>query len=325
MRLRRFVQVVDTHTAGEPTRIATGGLPTIPGANMAERRRWLDTAGVDLCRFLLDEPRGHRNMFGAVLTPPCDPSADFGVVFLDNNGTLSMCGHGTIGVVTALVTLALTEKETILLDTPAGIVRCHLQRADGEIVSVTFQNVPGFYLQAYDYNGVQVHLAYGGNLFALVDVRSVGLRVSRTLLPKLIDKGMEIRAWLNECVDVHHPGTGIPMTADLVEFYEEGDPDRNVVIFGDRQVDRSPCGTGTCAKMAFLHATGRLETDTDYRYHSILGTEFVGRVLAETKVGDIDGIVPQVTGAAYVTGIGSLVLLEDDPFPAGFVLEGECG
>ena len=320
MRLRRFVQIVDTHTAGEPTRVVTGGLPPIPGESMIDRRHWLETDGASLRGFLLDEPRGHHDMFGAIITPPVNPEANFGVVFLDNKGTLAMCGHGTIGVVTALVTLGQTVRDEIVLDTPAGLVRCRADRTNGEVSRVTFQNVPSFYLHDLDWNGIPVHLSYGGNLFALVDAASIGLQVEREHLNKLVDTGMEIRAWANQQARVHHPETGALLSVDLVEFYDEGDPDRNVVVFGDGQVDRSPCGTGTCAKMAFLHAVGKLPVGKDYRYRGILGTEFTGKVAAETTVGNVPGIIPEITGSAYVTAIGSLILTDDDPFPSGFNL-----
>jgi len=323
LRLRRFVQIVDTHTAGEPTRVITGGLPPIPGDSMIDRRRWLETTGAPLRGFLLDEPRGHHDMFGAIITPPVNPEADFGVIFLDNNGTLAMCGHGTIGVATALVSLGQTEGDSIVLDTPAGLVSCHVNRTNGEVSSVTFQNVSAFYLHDLDWNGIPVHLSYGGNLFVLVDASSIGLHADREHLSELIDTGMTIRSWTNEQTETYHPATGERLTIDLIEFYEAGDPDRNVVVFGDGQVDRSPCGTGTCAKMAFMHATGKLALEKEYRYSSILSTEFVGKIMGETMVGDTPGIVPQITGSAYITAIGSLILTDGDPFPSGFSLERE--
>lgn len=323
MRLRRFVQIVDTHTAGEPTRVVTGGIPPIPGESMTDQRHWLETTGAPLRGFLLDEPRGHHDMFGAIITPPVNPEADFGVIFLDNNGTLAMCGHGTIGVVTALVSLGQTEGDSIVLDTPAGLVSCHVNRTNGEVSSVTFQNVSAFYLHDLDWNGIPVHLSYGGNLFVLVDASSIGLHADREHLSELIDTGMTIRSWANEQTETYHPATGERLTIDLIEFYEAGDPDRNVVVFGDGQVDRSPCGTGTCAKMAFMHATGKLALEKEYRYSSILSTEFVGKIMGETMVGDTPGIVPQITGSAYITAIGSLILTDGDPFPSGFSLERE--
>ena len=320
MKIRRFVHVVDTHTGGEPTRVVIDGLPFIQGKTMAERRAWFEKHGKDLRGFLVQEPRGHANMFGAIVTPPADSRADFGLIFLDNSGTLSMCGHGTIGAVTALAELGRIHKKEVLLDTPSGLVTCHLHWKEGEVQDVTFRNVPSFFLRTVQWKGVPLHLSYGGNLFALVEASSLGVELKRQNIREIVDLGMTIRRWLNKNQTFHHPGTDIPLTVDLVEFYKESIPPRNVVVFGQGQVDRSPCGTGTCAKMAFLHAQGRLSVGEEYRYKSILNTEFVGRIVAEVKEGETTGIIPEVTGSAYVIGIGSLVLTSDDPFPSGFDL-----
>jgi proline racemase/trans-L-3-hydroxyproline dehydratase len=259
-------------------------------------------------------------MFGAVLTPPENEEADFGVIFLDNRGTLPMCGHGTIGVVTALASLGHVDRDKVVLDTPAGRVLTRVRKVNGVVSSVTFRNVPSFYVGDLNWNGVSVHLSYGGNMFALVDVASLGLQVNGGHLPELIEAGMSIRDWVNKQTVVKHPETRERLTIDLVEFYENSNPDKNVVIFGDRQVDRSPCGTGTCAKMAFLNAAGKLKVGEDYRYQSILGTEFMGRILTKISIGKMHGIVPEITGSAYICAIGSLVLTKSDPFPSGFSL-----
>lgn len=320
MNLRRLVWVVDTHTAGEPTRVVLSGLPPVPGRTMEERRRWLAEKADDFRRFLLREPRGHADMFGAIVTQPCSPEADFGVVFLDNGGYLGMCGHGTIGVVTALASLGWIDKDEVILDTPSGPVHCRVHRTGSEVQAVTFRNVPSFYLVTVQWSGVPVHIAYGGNLFALVDTKILDMTIEVESLPELVRLGVEIRRGVNANHRFLHPGTGKELVVELVEFYEEGDPPRNVVIFGDGQVDRSPCGTGTCAKMAFLHAEGSLRVGEEYRYRSILGTEFVGRIAAETKLNGTRAIIPEITGSAYITGFGELVLVEGDPFPTGFRL-----
>ncbi|MCL0060233.1 proline racemase family protein [Dehalococcoidia bacterium] len=321
MKILRWVQIADTHTAGEPTRIVLGELPyTIPGRTMGERQTWLADHAEDLRQFLLQEPRGHNDMFGAVVVPPVNPEADFGLIFFDSEGCLGMCGHGTIGAVTALASLGWTQKEELIIDTPAGEVRCRIHWKDGEVVAVTFQNVASFYLTTLRKDGVPIHIAYGGNLFALVEVKLLGFQLERDALPELVHRGMAIRRWVNEHHVFHHPATRAPLKVDLVEFYSEAAPQTNVAVFGEGQVDRSPCGSGTCAKMAFLHAHGQLGVGEEYRYRSILGTEFIGRIVTEVRVGDILGIIPEVTGSAYLVGIGSLVLVEGDPFPSGFRL-----
>ena len=320
MRVRRLVQVVDTHTAGEPTRVVMGGLPAVPGATMYERQQWLIVHGDEFRRFLLQEPRGHGDMVGAVVTPPASPDGDLGLIFLDSQGSLGMCGHGTIGALTALAAVGQLSKEEVLVDTPSGQVRCRLSWDRGELVSVTFRNVPSFVLDSVVRGKLQIPVAYGGNLFALVDAREAGVRLEPEALPRLVREGLSLREWVNSCSTFRHPGTGAPLHVELVEFYEETEPPRNVVVFGEGQVDRSPCGTGTCAKMAFLNSKGRLRIGEAYHYRSILGAEFVGQIVAEVRVGERQAILPEVTGSGYVTAIGSLILTEGDPFPSGFRL-----
>ncbi len=320
MRIERYVQVVDTHTAGEPTRVVLDGLPPIPGETMAERRAYLEAHGEAWRGFLLREPRGHPDLFGAVVTPPVDPQAQVGLLFIDNGGTLGMCGHGTIGAVTALWTLGRIGGEEVLIDTPSGLVACRVEAGGGAVRVVTVRNVPAFFLETVNWDGVSVHLAYGGNLFALVEAGAVGLDLDSAGLPRLIGQGMALRRGLNERFAFRHPSTGERLPVELVEFYAEGDPPRNIVIFGRGQVDRSPCGTGTCAKMAFLHAHGRLREGEDYRYRSLLDTEFIGRIVGTTRVGKLPAIVPTIRGSAYVTAMSTLLLTEGDPFPAGFDL-----
>jgi len=324
MNVLRSIQVVDTHTVGEPTRVVLSGLPPIPGETMEERRCWLAENADDLRRFLLQEPRGHSDMFGAIVTPPIQPGTDYGIIFCDCEGYLGMCGHGTIGTVTALATLGWTQKEDVVLDTPSGLVRAHIHWVDGDARAVSFHNVPSFFLQTVSMGEVPIHVAYGGNTFALVDVQSVGSRVERESLSELVPLGMKIRRFINERYAFHHPSTGNSLKVQLVEFYETTSPARNVVVFGRGQVDRSPCGTGTSAKMAFLYANGELKIGEEYCYQSILGSEFVGRIVAETTVGERPGIIPEVTGSAYVVGFCTLMVTEGDPFPHGFALNPVC-
>lgn len=316
MKVSRLVQVVDTHTAGEPTRIVVGGLPPLPPGTVGEKARWLAENHDGLRRLIVQEPRGHVDMFAAFLLPPSRPEANWGLIFMHGGGYLSMCGHGTIGAAAALRALGWLSGEEVAFDTPAGLVRCRLDREG----NVTVRNVPAFYLGELSRGGLRVHLSYGGNLFALVDAGSCGIPLTPEALPEAVRLGLDIMGWANRKGGFRHPGTGRPLSVELVEFYREGRPPRNVVIFGEGQVDRSPCGTGTCAKMAFLYSQGRLGLGEPYRYQGILGTEFLGRLVGETQVGDRVAVVPEITGRAYVTGLGTLVLEEGDPFPEGFSL-----
>ncbi len=320
MRNRRTLPFVDTHTAGEPTRIVLDGFPQPPGATMEERRQWLSVHADGLRRLVLQEPRGHRDMFGAVVSEPVDPTCDAGVFFIESGGYLRMCGHGTIGVVTALVALGRCSGPDVVLDTPAGRIACRVHGGGVPPEAVTMRNVPSFYLGDVDVEGTTVSLAFGGNLFGLVDVAAAGHRVDRTEIVPLVQTALELRARVNELGPWMHPASGEEMCVELIEFFGEGNPPRNLVVFGHGQVDRSPCGTGTSAKMATLHARGTLGVGEPYPYRSVLDTEFVGRIVEETDVGDHRGIVPEITGTAHIIATGDLILDEDDPFPEGFEL-----
>jgi proline racemase/trans-L-3-hydroxyproline dehydratase len=324
---------VDTHTAGEPTRVVVAGVPFLHGS-MAEKRRQLQES-YDHIRTttLMLEPRGHADMFGAILMAPSHPEADLGVVFMDTGGYLAMCGHGSIGaVVAALATGLVPRREpetTVLMDTPAGLVRGRAEIEDGRVGQISVENVPGFLY----HDGVeielpsgplQVDISFGGNFFALVPAEMLGLSVQLSDLPELVRRGMEIRAAINEQVEIVHPTKPHIDTVDLVEIYEErpeeGIDCRNVVVFGESQADRSPCGTGTSAKMAAMYAHGHLEIEEPFVNQSIIGTRFTGRLLREESVGDFTAVVPEITGNAYVTGLQQFVVDSGDPLKAGFHL-----
>ncbi|MCK4387623.1 MAG: proline racemase family protein [Dehalococcoidia bacterium] len=333
MKISRMITTVDTHTAGEPTRVVTGGIPCIRGNNMQEKKQWIATNCDYLRRMLMWEPRGHQDMFGAVITEPTSDDADIGVIFMDSGGYLDMCAHGSIGVATVLVETGIIKGENLnrkqekefVLDTPAGEVYVRAKIENGKVGAVTIRNVPSFLyssvsIKVKSVENVPVDIAYGGNFFALVEAGSLNAKVTPGEIKRLIDFGVDIRETINKEVNIVHPATGNRGKVDLVEIFEETRPPRNAVIFGLGQVDRSPCGTGTCAKMAMLHAKNKLEVGQTYRYKSILGTEFQGRIVEETKVGDYKAIVPEVTGSAYIIGIQQFVIDEEDPFKYGFQL-----
>ncbi len=334
MTYEHVFTTVDTHTAGEPTRVVVGGVPFLPGT-MAERRERLQQAYDTIRTTLLHEPRGHADMFGAILMAPASPEADLGVVFMDTGGYLAMCGHGSIGAVAAALATGVVpaeEPETdVVLDTPAGLVRARAQVEDGRVGEIAVENVPAF-LYRHDLElelssgRLTVDVSFGGNFFALVPAGELGLPVERANLAELTAKGMEILTAVNEQLDVVHPTAPHIDAIDLVEIYEDRPQDdvdcRNVVIFGESQADRSPCGTGTSAKMAALYAKGHLGLDEPFVNESILGTRFTGRLLRETKVGTFDAVIPEIAGRAYVTGFQHFVVDRDDPLKSGFLLEG---
>jgi len=324
MRPVKIISVVDSHTAGEPTRIVIGGVPHIPGNNMREKRDWIASNKDDLRKFLMNEPRGHKDMFGSIITAPASPDADVGVLFIDNDGYLDMCVHGSIGTVTVLLELGLIDSRTLVLDTAAGKVHARAELVDDRIWHVTIRNVSSFFHSSESLlvNGlgeVQVDVAYGGNFFALITASQLSLDLSLDNLHKLVDLGMEIKRAMNGSVKVFYPDSGEQALIQLVQIYDESsDPPKNLVVFGEGQFDRSPCGTGTCAKMALLNSQGKLKLGEEYSYQSIIGTEFKGRIVEEVNLGRYKAILPEITGSAYITGIQQLILDNADPFKEGF-------
>ncbi len=287
-------------------------------------------------RFLLLEPRGHKDMFGAILTPPCSPEADVGVVFMDNQGYEPMCGHAVIGTVTTVLEmgmLPMREPETLVtLDTPSGLVRARARIEGRKVASVSFQNVPAFVYRSnvvLDIPGLgelTIDVAFGGLFFVFVDARQIALDLVPANAASLADLGMRILEVANERIDVRHPGLPhIDRIIDLRFIEEPGSDDadsRNVVILGDHMVDRSPCGTGTSAETAWRYSQGRLAVGESFVTESIIGTRFRGELMAVTEVRGRDetftAVVPRITGSAYVTGFHRFVLDPEDPFPEGF-------
>jgi proline racemase len=327
-RKKRELSVIDTHTAGEPTRILTG-YSKVQGSSIFEIKRKLQAEHDWLRRFLLQEPRGHRDMFGAVLLPPKTRECDLGVIFMDNGGYLDMCGHGIIGAVTcAIETHIVKPKKEILVDTPAGVVKARTATRKGKVESVSFENVPAFKMKSIQVQlegkTVPVDIAFGGNFFAHLYAKEVALEIEPRNGSKFIDLGIRIRDAVNQRGKLVHPDKPGIGRVELVEF--SGPPKtedanaRNVVVFGQGQIDRSPCGTGTCAKMALLHSEGKLKIGEKFVHESILGTKFLGRLLGTTRVGEYDAVVPEITGSASVTGFNRLVLDDNDPFEDGFLL-----
>jgi proline racemase len=338
-KFSKLVSTIDSHTAGECTRLVTGGLPPIPGETTAEKLAYAQEYLSWVPTFLLLEPRGHKDMFGAILVPPSSPEADIGVIFMDNQGYEPMCGHAVIGTVTTVIEtgmFAMAEPETrVTLDTPSGLVRACAQVEDGRVVSVSFENVPAFVyrsdvtLQVPGVGTLQVDVAFGGLFFVFVDARQLDLELVPANTARLADAGMRILAVANERVTVRHPELPhIDKIIDLrfhVEPGSEGADSRNVVILGDHMVDRSPCGTGTSAETALRYARGQLGLGESFVTESIIGTRFTGQAVAETQVGSgaevFPAVIPRITGRAYITGFHQFVLDAQDPFPQGFRLK----
>lgn len=332
-----LITTLDTHTAGEPLRIVTGGMPPLPGETILARRRYMQEHYDYIRRALMWEPRGHRDMYGAILTEPVTPGADLGVLFMHNEGYSTMCGHGTIGLVTALLetgALPARGRETpVNLDTPAGLVRAmtHLDDA-GRVEYVSFLNVPSFLyardiaLVVSDYGRLTVDLAFGGAFYVVLPVSQVGLRVAPEQVSRLVEAGEAIKRAFNAQVQVRHP-----VEDDLSFVYgtiftdTPADPahhSRNVCIFANGEVDRSPTGTGVSARLALHHAKGELAEGQRITVESILGATsvFTGRVAGRAQVGSFEAIVPEVSGTAYITGRHEFLVDPRDDIGRGFLL-----
>ena len=334
MIVAKIIEAIDTHTMGQPTRIVRGGIININGDTMAAKKQYLIDNMDHLRTALMLEPRGHSNMFGAIYTQPCNPEAHFGMIFMDGGGYLNMCGHGSIGAVTASIETGLIDANEpytqVNIDTPAGLVKTIAKVTGGLAEEVSIVNIASFLykkdveVEVSGCGKITLDIAFGGSFFALVDVNEIGYEVKPENIMRLTQLGMEIRESVNRQIKIQHPELKHINTCDLVEFYSEPThPDahcKNVVIFGQGQADRSPCGTGTCAKLAALHARGLFIESDVFVSESIIGTLFKCRILDTCKVGEYDAIIPEITGSAYITGFSTFMLNRRDPIEHGFII-----
>ncbi|WP_031487951.1 proline racemase family protein [Streptomyces bicolor] len=334
MRTRHVFHAVDSHTEGMPTRVVTGGVGVIPGTTMAERRLHFIEHMDHLRTLLMCEPRGHGAMSGAILQPPTRPDADYGVLFIEVSGCLPMCGHGTIGVATVLVETGMVQAvepvTTVRLDTPAGLVSVDVQVEDGAAKAVTLTNVPAFCVgldrkvQVPGYGTVTYDLAFGGNFYAFVELAALGLPFDRSRKADLLAAGLAIMKAVNASpgrpVHPDRPEFGGVQHVYLAAPGSNARHSRHAMAIHPGWFDRSPCGTGTSARMAQLYARGELPLGRDFVNESFIGTRFTGRVISKTELGGMRAVVPTVTGRAWVTGTAQYFLDPDDPFPGGFLL-----
>jgi len=316
-----------------PTRVITSGIGVVPGASMQERRLYFEAHLDHLRLMLMREPRGHSAMSGAFLQPATRADADWGVLFVEVSGLLPMCGHGTIGVATVLVEtgmVAVTEPETVIrLDTPAGLVEATVTVTDGHAERVRLRNVPAFVVEldaeveVPSLGNVRYDMAFGGNFYALVAAESVGLDPVPESSQRLIEAGLDTIDAINAAARPAHPLDPAISGCKHVVFHKPGHNGahaRNATSIHPGWLDRSPCGTGTSARMAALHRRGELALGEEFVNESVIGSRFTGRLLDETTVGDLPAVIPEVSGRAWVTGMGQYLLDPTDPFPSGFVL-----
>ena len=333
MRFERVISTIDAHAAGEPLRIITAGLPPLPGATVLDRRRYMAEHHDDIRRTLLFEPRGHADMYGAVLTPPVTPGADLGVLFLTNEGYSTMCGHGVIALTTVLLETGMIprcEPQTeVIYDSPAGLIRASAKVEDGGVTSVGFHNVPAFrHTQGLDLatsvGPVRADISFGGAFYALVEAADMGIEILPENVATLTRLGMEIKRAVDEEIAVVHPEEpelrGIYGTIISEPPRTAVGQGRNITIYAEGAVDRSPCGTGTSAKLACLYADGRVSRGQPYVHESVIGTTFTGRVLGETAVGPHPAVETEIAGRGFLTGFQQFVVDPDDAIAGGFLV-----
>ncbi len=331
------ITTIEAHAAGEPLRIVTGGLPELQGDTILARRRYMRENLDHVRRALMWEPRGHYDMYGCILTPPVSDEADLGVLFLHNEGYSTMCGHGVIALVTALLeTGALSAKglqTPVNLDTPAGLVRAtaHLDE-DGNVERVSFLNVPSFLfardvdLDVPGFGHVHTDVAFGGAFYAVLPAARLGLEVRPEQTAALVEAGEAVKQAVNQVLTLRHPDD--PDLGFLYGTILTGPPEdpahhsRNICVFANAEVDRSPTGTGVSARLAIHHARGEIGDGDFIAIESILGAQsvFRGRVAGTTHVGDIPAVIPEVSGTGFITGRSEYRLGPRDPLGKGFLL-----
>lgn len=324
---------IDGHTCGNPVRLVAGGGPNLSGSTMIEKRAhflrefdWIRTG-------LMFEPRGHDMMSGSILYPPTRPDCDVAILFIETSGCLPMCGHGTIGTVTMAIEHGLVTPKTpgvLMLDTPAGVVKAEYTQVGQYVEEVRITNVPGFlYAQGLtaecpEIGEVTVDVAYGGNFYAIVGPQPAFRDMADFTAGQLVGMSPGLRKALNAKYEFVHPEK--PEIRGLSHILWTGaarHPEaqaRNAVFYGDKAIDRSPCGTGTSARMAQLAALGQLRVGDDFVHESIIGSLFKGRVEAAVKVGERDAIIPSIGGWARMTGYNTIFIDDRDPFAHGFVV-----
>lgn len=333
MKFKKMFTTIDLHVSGEPLRIITGGLPEIKGATQLERRAYCMEHLDHVREVLMYEPRGHFDMYGCIITPPATPGADLGVLFMHNEGWSTMCGHGVIAVVTMAIETGMIEVEEdnqkFIIDCPCGPVTAYAKCNGNEVESVSFENVPSFVYQKnvpvqiddYVFN---VDISYGGAFYAVANTKDIGLNVNSKDLWDLKVWGDKIKHYIEAQMEVKHPVEDISGIYGVIFSDEPNHPTatlRNVVIFADRQVDRSPCGSGTATRVATLYEHGRLAEGGSFVHESITDGQFIGEVASLTQVGSYQAVIPKVTGDAYITGFHQFVVDPKDSLSRGFLFK----
>jgi 4-hydroxyproline epimerase len=322
---------IDAHTCGNPVRLVAGGGPALEGKNMSEKRQHFLREYDWIRKGLMFEPRGHDMMSGSILYPPCDPANDVAVLFIETSGCLPMCGHGTIGTVTIAIEegLVVPKKPGILnVEVPAGLIRIEYKQEGAKVKSVKITNIKSFLAATAltatcpELGDIKVDVSYGGNFYAIVDVQENFPGLEHYRAEQLIGWSRELRKNINERYQFVHPeNPTINGCSHILWTGKVIDPTstaRNAVFYGDKAIDRSPCGTGTSARLAQWHAKGKLKKGEAFIHESIIGSKFIGRVEEETDLQGKPAIIPSIEGWAVVTGYNTIIMDDNDPYAHGF-------
>jgi 4-hydroxyproline epimerase len=325
---------VDAHTCGNPVRVVAGGGPNLIGANMSEKRQHFLSEYDWIRKGLMFEPRGHDMMSGSILFPPSNPENDFGILFIETSGCLPMCGHGTIGTITIAIEEGLITPKVagkINMEAPAGLVKIEYKEVNKKVEWVKLTNVKSYLaaenltIDCPELGELVFDVAYGGNYYAIVDPQQNFSGVQDFTASKIVQYSQVLRARINEKYPnlfIHPENDTIRDVSHLLWTGTPIDPTssgRNAVFYGDKAIDRSPCGTGTSARIAQLHAKGLLKKGEEFIHESYIGSKFVGRIEEETTIGSIKAIVPSIQGWAKVYGYNTIIIdEEDDPYAHGF-------
>lgn len=336
MRFSRMITVVGAHAAGELNEVITGGVRDVPGATMFEKMQYVQANRDELRKFLLNEPRGRVSQCVNLVLPPTRPEADAGFVIIESDYYVPMSGTNTICTVTVLLETGMIPMQEpvthLMMEAPAGLVKVTAECRDGKCVNVTFDNVPGFVFALdapVDVPGlgtIRVDVAYGGMIYAIVDAASLGYALDLSEAGELVEVGERIKKAAAEQVPATHPENpeihtiNQTLFAGPLERTADGLSSKNTVIVSPGRHDRSPCGTGTCARMAVLHARGELGIGERFTHRSLIGTEFIGRLRGTTELAGTPAVLPTITGPAWITAFHQYVLDPTDPFPDGYRL-----
>ena len=334
MRTTNIFESIDTHTAGNPTRNLVAGVPTIHGNTMQEKLAYAKEHLDHVRSVVMLEPRGHSNMSGTIWVPPCNPEAHMGILFIDAGGHMPMCGHSTIGCVTAMIESGRVPIEgavtKVNIDTPAGLVHTEATVENGCVTGVAFRNVPSFLfcsgtVEVPGFGPVPYDVAYGGNTYAITDAKYFDLDLRSGHLGAITKAAQAFGGAVRAAVKFAHPEQPFINVITHVMFHTKPDDpkasSRNTVIFLPNSVDRSPCGTGTSARVAALFAKGELGLNEEFVHESVIGTQFQARIVEPATVGGCKGGVPVVSGRAHITGFHKFVMDPEDALRYGFRLD----